>query len=96
MDLHNTIEMVKEKFRKHIGTPIEYQKLILKEHGHQICEMWDNTKMLGFYSVTSGMEIHIIDTGTLSCTFSYISTIATLFEYTSLLKSIDLVLMCYF
>jgi len=64
LDLHNTIEMVKEKFRKHIGTPIEYQKLILKEHGHQICEMWDNTKMLGFYSVTSGMEIHIIDTGT--------------------------------
>jgi len=56
--------MVKEKFRKHIGTPVEYQKLILKEHGHQICEMWDNTKMLGFYSVTSGMEIHIIDTGT--------------------------------
>ena len=24
--------------------------------------MWDNTKMLGFYSVKSGMEIHIIDT----------------------------------
>ena len=23
--------------------------------------MWDNTKMLGFYSVKSGMEIHIID-----------------------------------
>lgn len=54
--------MVKEKFRKHIGTPIEHQKLILKEHGHQICEMWDNSKMLGYYSVVSGMEIHIIDT----------------------------------
>ena len=24
--------------------------------------MWDNTKMLGFYSVKSGMEIHVIDT----------------------------------
>ena len=46
----------------HIGTPIEHQRLILKEHGHQICEMSDNTKMLGFYSVVSGMEIHIIDT----------------------------------
>ena len=46
----------------HIGTPIEHQRLILKEHGHQICEMSDNTKMLGFYSVVAGMEIHIIDT----------------------------------
>ena len=46
----------------HIGTPVEHQRLILKEHGHQICEMYDNTKMLGFYSVVSGMEIHIIDT----------------------------------
>lgn len=24
--------------------------------------MWDNTKMLGYYSVISGMEIHVIDT----------------------------------
>lgn len=45
----------------HIGTPPDYQQLILKEHGHVICEMRDNTKMLGFYSVKSGMEIHIID-----------------------------------
>jgi tubulin-folding cofactor B len=27
-----------------------------------ICEMADNNKMLGFYSVSSGMEVHIIDT----------------------------------
>jgi tubulin-folding cofactor B len=53
---------VKEKFLKHVGTPVQHQKLILKEHGRQLCEMWDNTKMLGFYSVTSGMEIHIVDT----------------------------------
>lgn len=53
---------MKEKFRKHIGTPIEHQRLILKEQGQVVCEMFDNTKMLGFYSVRSGMEIHIIDT----------------------------------
>lgn len=57
-----TIERVKEKFRMHIGTSIDHQRLILKEHGHQICEMSDNTKMLGFYSVLSGMEIHVLDT----------------------------------
>lgn len=62
LDLHMTIERVKEKFRMHIGTPIDHQRLILKENGHQICEMSDNTRMLGFYSVVSGMEIHVIDT----------------------------------
>ena len=58
--MHTTIEGVKERFRKHIGTPIEYQRLILKEQGSVICEMSDNSRMLGFYSVASGMEIHII------------------------------------
>ena len=27
-----------------------------------ICEMNDNSRMLGFYSVASGMEIHVLDT----------------------------------
>ena len=27
-----------------------------------ICEMSDNSRMLGFYSVASGMEIHVLDT----------------------------------
>lgn len=60
-NLHQTIAEVKERFRVHIGTPPEYQQLILKEHGHVICEMADNSRKLGFYSVQSGMEIHIID-----------------------------------
>lgn len=62
LDLHLTIEAVKEKFRTHIGTPPEFQRLILKERGNVICEMSDNSRMLGFYSVTSGMEIHVLDT----------------------------------
>lgn len=53
---------VKERFRCHIGTPVDHQRLILKENGRVICEMNDNSKMLGFYSVVSGQEIHIIDT----------------------------------
>jgi tubulin-folding cofactor B len=60
-NLHQTIAEVKERFRVHIGTPPEYQQLLLKEQGHTICEMADNSRMLGFYSVQSGMEVHIID-----------------------------------
>lgn len=45
----------------HIGTTPEYQRLILRDQGHDICELADNTKMLGYYSVTSGMDIHVID-----------------------------------
>jgi tubulin-folding cofactor B len=62
LDLHMTIADVKEKFRKHIGTHVDHQRLILKNDGNNICEMSDNRKMLGFYSVKSGMEINIIDT----------------------------------
>eukprot|EP00349_Pseudokeronopsis_sp_Brazil_P008271 CAMPEP_0202971322 /NCGR_PEP_ID=MMETSP1396-20130829/26036_1 /ASSEMBLY_ACC=CAM_ASM_000872 /TAXON_ID= /ORGANISM="Pseudokeronopsis sp., Strain Brazil" /LENGTH=317 /DNA_ID=CAMNT_0049700581 /DNA_START=35 /DNA_END=988 /DNA_ORIENTATION=- len=60
-NLHQTILDIKERFRVHIGTPPEYQQLILKEHGTIVCEMADNNRKLGFYSVRSGMEIHIID-----------------------------------
>jgi tubulin-folding cofactor B len=62
LDLHLTIDAVKERFRKHIGTHIAHQRLLLKDQGRLICEMSDDNKMLGFYSVTSGMEIHVIDT----------------------------------
>jgi len=61
LDLHWTIEEVKEKFRKHIGTAVDHQRLILKSGGETICELNDNRKMLGYYSVSSGMEIFIID-----------------------------------
>lgn len=61
-DLHSSIEAVKEKLRAHIGTPVDYQRLILRSNGEYICEMDDNSRMLGFYSVQSGYEIHVIDT----------------------------------
>jgi tubulin-folding cofactor B len=35
---------------------------MLKERGNLICEMSDNSRMLGFYSVASGMEVHVVDT----------------------------------
>ena len=51
---------MKEKLRTHTGTPVEHQRLILRSDGRDICEMSDNKRMLGFYSVESGMEIYII------------------------------------
>jgi len=59
---HMTIADVKEKFRTHIGTGVAHQRLILKRNGEMVCEMSDDSRMLGFYSVESGNEIHVIDT----------------------------------
>lgn len=39
-----------------------HQRLILRSDGRDIREMSDDSRMLGYYSVESGMEIHIIDT----------------------------------
>ena len=61
-DLHSTIESVKERLRQHFGTPVEHQRLILKISGEFICELDDNSRKLGYYSVESGYEIHVIDT----------------------------------
>jgi tubulin-folding cofactor B len=62
LDLHNTIEQIKDKLRTHIGTPVDYQRLLLRSNGEYVCEMSDNSRMLGFYSVRSGHEIHVVDT----------------------------------
>ena len=62
LNLHMTIERVKERMKLHIGTPIEHQRVILKDAGRVIGELSDNNKKLGFYSVVSGNELHVIDT----------------------------------
>ena len=61
-DLHMTIWDVKVKISTHCGTPAGSQRLVLKDGGQPIAHMDDDSKMLGYYSVESGMEIHIIDT----------------------------------
>ncbi len=62
LDLHMTVEAVKTRFKLHIGTPVEHQRLILKDNGRVIGELSDNSKMLGYYSVVAGNELHVIDT----------------------------------
>ena len=55
-------EQVKHKLHRHTGTPACSQKLVLKDGGQPIAHLNDDSKMLGYYSAQSGMEIHIIET----------------------------------
>jgi len=60
-DLHTTIAGIKEKIHRHCGTLPDFQTLILRSGGQNVALMEDESKMLGFYGVTSGMEIHVKD-----------------------------------
>lgn len=53
---------MKDKLRTHIGTAPDHQRLELRQYGTKLRELSDNNRKLGFYSVESGMEIHVIDT----------------------------------
>lgn len=52
---------VKERLRKHFGTPVNYQRLFLKDGDKIIIELNDDSKMLGYYSIESGNTIHVLD-----------------------------------
>ncbi|CAM9789011.1 unnamed protein product, partial [Heterosigma akashiwo] len=45
-DLHDSIQTVKERIRTHVGTAPQYQRLILRLNGEEICELGDG--MLGY------------------------------------------------
>mmetsp|Transcript_9364 Transcript_9364/g.10870 ORF Transcript_9364/g.10870 Transcript_9364/m.10870 type:complete len:276 (+) Transcript_9364:311-1138(+) len=63
IDLHTTVGALKDRLYRHGGTGSGFQKLILKSSSKEpLCELSDDTKMLGFYGVQSGMEVHIVDT----------------------------------
>lgn len=62
IDLHTTIGALKDRLYRHGGTGAGFQKLLLKQDGVVLCELADESKMLGFYGATTGMEIHILDT----------------------------------
>jgi len=61
-DKHMTIADLKHKLHTHTGTPAFSQRLVLKDGGHPVANMDDDSKMLGYYSPESGMEIHVVDT----------------------------------
>eukprot|EP00941_MAST-03F_sp_MAST-3F-sp1_P003200 g3200.t1 len=66
LDLHTTIANVKKKIYHHTGTAPQHQSLVLKENDQPICELSDDSRPLGFYSVKSGMEIKVVDTNPFS------------------------------
>jgi len=61
-DLHSTIGAIKDRLYRHGGTGAGFQKLLLKQNGQTLCELTPDDRMLGFFGVSSGMEIHIVDT----------------------------------
>lgn len=63
VDLHTTVGALKDRLYRHGGTGSGFQKLVLRsEAGEVLCELGDDSRMLGFYGVQSGMNVHIVDT----------------------------------
>lgn len=53
--------LLPQLIHRHCGTLPEHQTLILRSCGQNVALMDDESKMFGFYSPTSGMEIHVKD-----------------------------------
>ncbi|GAB5037626.1 tubulin folding cofactor b, partial [Nannochloropsis oceanica] len=63
LDLHTSIDGVKEKLYTHCGTKPQHQRLFLKRDSGDstMLPLSDDSKKLGYYSVESGMCIHVVD-----------------------------------
>jgi len=63
VDLHMTVESLKDKIYKHCGTMVSSMILHLKDPaGRAVCTLGDDYKMLGYYSPTDGYIVHVEDT----------------------------------
>ena len=64
VDLHTTVGALKDRLYRHGGTGSGFQKLLLRsaDSSQVLCELADESRMLGFYGVQSGMNVHIVDT----------------------------------
>ena len=63
IDLHTTVGDMKVKLYRHVGTPAVHQKLALYDwSGNLVRALDDESKMLGFYGIETGMRIHVTDT----------------------------------
>lgn len=62
LDLHSSIADVRHKVYTHCGTkPDAMELLVLRSDGSLHAKLDDDRKMLGYYSVESGMRLHVID-----------------------------------
>jgi tubulin-folding cofactor B len=61
-DKHETVEALKHRIHRQTGTPPDFQRLVIRQGGMDIGVIGpDDSKMIGFYSIENGMEIHCID-----------------------------------
>lgn len=69
--LHSTIEAVKERLSRNSGTAVGAMLLQLyDESDNKLCEMTENSRLLGFYSPLDGYRIHVVDLDPTSFTAS--------------------------
>lgn len=62
VDLHTTIERLKERLRDRSGTAVESMRLQLyDEDNNKICDLLEDFRPLGYYSPFDGYRIHITD-----------------------------------
>ncbi|KAG0629618.1 hypothetical protein M758_1G117200 [Ceratodon purpureus] len=62
VDLHTTIEAIKERLRDRCGTAVESMYLQLyDDDNNKICDLVEDFRPLGYYSPFDGFRIHIID-----------------------------------
>ena len=62
LDLHGTIGELRHKVYQHTGTkPDAMELLVMRSDGSVYTRLDDDQRMLGFYSVESGMRLHVVD-----------------------------------
>ncbi|KAF4316238.1 hypothetical protein BBO99_00007901 [Phytophthora kernoviae] len=62
LDLHSSIGELRHKLYQHSGTkPDTMDLLVYRSDGSIYARLDDDRRMLGFYSVESGMRLHIVD-----------------------------------
>jgi tubulin-specific chaperone B len=62
LDLHTPVGEIKRKLYTHNGSSIDAMELQLRDReGNTVCRMLDDSRPLGFYGVSNGMTIHVVD-----------------------------------
>jgi len=60
LDMHMTVDALKDKLRAHVGTGSAHMWLTLLDDSDQmIADLDDDTRMLGYYSPYDGCTIHV-------------------------------------
>ncbi|MCO5608089.1 hypothetical protein L7F22_062295 [Adiantum nelumboides] len=67
--LHTPLAAVKERLSQNSGTAVGSMLLhLFDESDDKVCDMINDTRVLGFYSALEGFCIHVVDLDPTSCT----------------------------